>query len=324
VRKGFIGICSVLAIAIMLLAVLVPGCTPTTGTIEVKATLDGAPWPPSAVGAVTYTLTGPAGTAAINGTEVPKTYTVGAGTWTCAYVAGGPGIFVNITPSASQSVAAGETKTFTLNFRTPATPDAWVTFKSWTINGVEVDPLQQQGPFVVGWGAIIDCEYTEHVEGEQGDVVTVHQTSWLEVHNNGMEGEPGPSIWLHAVNDPGAVTMDPPAEGKANQTCTVEGNPVPYCTEVELPFCEWVTLDVEVDWDLVICTEYEKTINWIGFPVQGPLAGLPILFDFPLPLPGQTLELISWACVSVEGDENPDNNCSANSSKLTVMFMPPV
>jgi hypothetical protein len=309
---------AVYLVLVVLLVAFIPGCTgPTTGTIEVKATLDSSPW----TGSVNYTLT-PASGSPISGTTVAKNFTVDAGNWTCAYVSGGPGIFVNITPSTTQEVVAGGTKTFTLNFRTPATPDAWVTFKSWTINGIEVDPAQG-GPFVVTVGDIIDCEYTEHVEGEQGEVVTVHQTSWLKIHNNGFEGEPGPVIWLHAVNDPGAVTMDPDAEKKENQTCTVDGVPVPYCTEIELPFCEWINLDVEVDWDLVICTEYEKTINWIGFP-QGPMAGLPVLFEAPQPiLAGQTLQLISYACVEVEGDENPDNDCSGDSPMLTVIFQLP-
>lgn len=316
-RKGFIGICSVLATAIMLLAVLVPGCTPTTGTIEVKATLDGAPWPSSGTGAVTYTLTGPAGTSPINGTEVPKSYTADPGSWTCAYVSGGPGTFVNITTSATQTVTTGQTTTFTLNFVTPVPPlNAWVTFKSWTINGQPVDPAA--GPFIVGNNTIIDCEYTEHVEGEQGEVVTVHQISWLKIHNNGFEGEPGPVMILHAKNHPDAVTMDPPAEKKANQTCTVEGVPVPECTIVELPFCEWVNLDVEVDWDLVICTEYEKTINWIGFP-----SPVNILFDLMPPvMPGQSLQLVCSACIELDGDTDETDDCSGDSPMLTVIFMP--
>jgi len=302
-------------VLVVLLAAFIPGCTgPTTGTIEVKATLDGAPW----AGNVSYKLS-PTSGADVNGTAVAANFTVAAGNWTCAYVSGGPGIFVNITPSTTQEVVAGGTKTFVLNFRTPATPDAWVTFTSWTINGQVVDPAA--GPFPVVWGDIIDCEYKEHVEGEQGEVVTVHQTSWLKIHNFGFEGEPGPVILLHAVNDPGAVTMHPDAEKKENQTCTVDGVPVPACTEIELPFCEWINLDVEVDWDLVICTEYEKTINWIGFPV--PMAGLPVLFDAPGMLHMQTLQLVSYACVEVEGDENPDNDCSGDSPMLTVIFQLP-
>jgi len=308
----------------MLLAVLVPGCTPTTGTIEVKATLDGAPWPPSATGAVTYTLTGPAGTSAINGTEVPKTYTVGAGTWTCAYVSGGPGTFVNITPSAAQTVTTGQTTTFTLNFVTPVAPtqvDAYVTFVGWTINGTPVVPIPQQVIWIPrnSW---IDAEYAEHVSGEEeGTVVPVHQTSWLKVHNTGQEGGgEGMPITLHVVNAPGAVTMNPPADSKSNQTCTVGGTPVAPCDEVILPVCQTITLDVEVDWELKICTQYTKTINWIGYPSPAD-----ILFDAVVVPPFHTITLVSYACVEVgEGfeDTNPDNNCCADSPMLTIGFLP--
>jgi hypothetical protein len=324
VRKGFIGICSVLAIAIMLLAVLVPGCTPTTGTIEVKATLDGAPWPSTGTGAVNYTLTLAGGAAPTNGTVVPKTFTVDPGSWTCAYVAGGPGIFVSITPSATQSVAVGETKTFTLNFVTTVAPtqvDAYVTFVSWTINGTPIGP-QPPGVIWITKGSWIDAEYAEHVSGqEEGMVVPVHQTSWLKVHNTGQEGGGvGMPITLHVVNAPGAVTMNPPAESKANQTCTVGGTPVAPCDEVILPVCETITLDVEVDWELKICTQYTKTVNWIGYPSPPE-----ILFDAVAVPPFHTITLISYACVEVgEGfeDTNPDNNCCADSPMLTIGFLP--
>ena len=102
----------------------------------------------------------------------------------------------------------------------------------------------------------------------------------------GAPGKTWPSIMLHARNNDGAVMMDPPADKKANQTCTVDGVPVPECTEIELPFCQWVNLDVEVDWDLVICTQYEKTINWLGFP-----SPTNILFDVLGALPGQASSL---------------------------------
>ena len=313
-------------VLIVLLAAFIPGCTPTTtGTIEVKATLDGAPWPSSGTGAVDYTLTGPAGTSPINGPEVPDTFTVGAGDWTCAYVSGGPGAFVDITPSATQSVAAGGNKTFTLNFVTPGPlqVDAYVTFLTWSHNGTPIDPAQLPGGILwLNHGDWVDAEYEEHVSGQEvGTVVTVHQTSWLQVHNTGMEGSGfGESIWLHAVNHPGAVTMDPPADGKRNQTCTVEGVPVPECTEIELKVCQPVNLDVEVDWDLKICTQYTKTINWIGYPSPEE-----ILFDAVMVPPFHTITLVSYACVEVgEGfeDTNPENNCSAPSPMLTVMFLP--
>ncbi len=116
-RKKVLSIWSVLLVLLVSIAVLVPSCTPTTGTIVVNATLDTAPW----TGAVQYTLTLPAAAApiVINGASVASTHSrVNPGSWTCAYVSGGPGTFVNITTAATQTVAAGGTITFTLNFVT--------------------------------------------------------------------------------------------------------------------------------------------------------------------------------------------------------------
>jgi hypothetical protein len=304
-RKGLLAISLVLLLS---LAIVFPSCTgpATTGTINVAATLDGVAW----TGAVSYTLTPATGTAT-SGSLVDKTFTVEAGTWTCAYVTGGPAgaSFVNITPSATQTLAAGGNITFTLNFVTPVS--ATIQFTSWTLNGVDLPA----GTHFVGIhpNDYIDAEYDEHMFGPQGNV-TVHQTSWLKVHNIGFEGEPGPSIWLHVANDPGAVYTDPPAQG-SNQQCTVEGMPVNPCDEIELKFCQPVNLDVEIDWELEVCTTYTKTINWISFP-----SFHPILFDIPgLPF-GQSLNLTTYACVDMEGLEDPI--CSAESDWLVVTFMP--
>ena len=126
-RKRIFAIYSVLVAAIVLLAVLVLSCAPAQCTIEVKATLDGSPWS----GAVNYTLTSVSGSP-INGTIVAKNFNVACGTWTCAYVSGGPSgaNLVNITSSTTQS-ATGSTITFTLSFATlPPLLDASVTFIS--------------------------------------------------------------------------------------------------------------------------------------------------------------------------------------------------
>ena len=90
-------------------------------TIEVKATLDGSPWPSSGTGAVSYTLTRP-GKSPTGTTSVPKSFTVDYGNWTCAccFSGGPPGAYLlGITPSPTQSVTNGGTITFTLNFATP-------------------------------------------------------------------------------------------------------------------------------------------------------------------------------------------------------------
>ena len=307
-RKGLLTISLVLLLS---LAIILPSCTgegETTGTIEVKATLDGAPW----TGAVDYTLT-PASGSPVNGSSVDDSFTEDAGTWTCAYVSGGPGDFVDITPSETQTLAAGQTITFTLNFVTPSIPlNAQISFKSWTINGVEVAGGQTYLIHPDDW---VDVEYNEHVFGPSGNV-TVHQTSWLSVHNIGFEGEPGPSIWLHVLNDPGAVFMDPPAQG-SNQQCTVGGVPKNPCDEVELEFCKTVDLDVEIDWNLEICTQYTKTINWISFPSYHP-----ILFDVTVFLYGQSLNLTTWASVDLEGDTDSSDDTTPESDWIVVTFTP--
>jgi hypothetical protein len=308
-RKGLFTICAGVAVLIVLLAVFVPSCGGTKGTIEVKATVDGSPW----TGAVNYTLTG--ATSNVTGTTVAKTFSVDAGNWTCAYVSGGPAAayFVNITPSPTQSVSAGGSITFTLNFATfAASPlDASATFKSWTINGVEVPP----GVYVVGPNTIIDAEYIEHVSGATGAPVTVHQTSWLQVHNIGIEGGPGPTITLHVLNGLGAVSMNPPAT-VSNQKCTVEGLPVSPCDMISLYYCEPVNLDVEVDLKLVVCNNYTKTINWLGIP-----SPTNILFDVTGPLlAGQSLNMTSYACVDLEGDTDPSNDCTVASPTLTIIY----
>lgn len=118
-RKKILYICSVLVLSIAVAAVSIPGCAPTQCTVDVKATLDGSAW----TGAVQYTLTGPGATAPtiINGASVPATHSnVDCGSWTCAYVSGGPAgaPLANIGPSSTQSAAAGGTITFTLDFVT--------------------------------------------------------------------------------------------------------------------------------------------------------------------------------------------------------------
>jgi hypothetical protein len=312
-RRRFFSICSVLLILVASIVVLGPGCTPTTGTINVDATLDGLPWPSSGTGAVNYTLTGPGATAPtiIDGTKVPDSFTGDPGSWTCAYVAGGPGVFVSITPSDTQSVTAGVTTNFTLNFLTPALPtyvNASVQFLYWTINGTKVSP----GWHPVGPGAIIDAHFAKHVSGNAtGAKVPVKQTDWIVVHNNGYEGEQGPPINLHCVNGWGAVTTVPPSD-KISQQATVDGDPVAPCYRFAIEFCEHVLLDVETEWEQKICTNYTKIINWIGIPLPQGGDGLilqdpgDVAWEIEPPLmPGQAFDLVAWACVEVgEGFED--------------------
>lgn len=311
-RKGLFAICSVLLVLIVSLALLVPSCTqtPTTGTIQVKATIDGTPW----TGAVNYTLI-PASGSNITGNNVTASFSVAAGNWTCAYVSGGPpaAYFVNITPSATQSVSAGGNITFTLNFVTfAAAPlDASIQFVSWTINGTPI--LPGPVPYPVHPNDIIDVEYQVHASGAQGATVTVKETSWLSVHYQGQASYM--SVTIHAVNAWGAVSMNPPAT-KLSQMTTIEGNPAPYCTKVTAYYCEPVKLDVETEWKLVICNNYTKTINWLSFPSADN-----ILFDLQATEPAGIYALTAWSCVDLDGDGNPQNDCTGNST-LNIVLVP--
>ena len=82
------------------------------GTIVVNATLDGAPW----LGPVNFTVSGPPNMA---GSVAPQTFVnVPAGPYTAAYTSGGPtgATFAGITPAPAQTVTAGGTNIYTLNF----------------------------------------------------------------------------------------------------------------------------------------------------------------------------------------------------------------
>ena len=310
-RKGFLAICLSLVVAIVLLAAFVPGCAPTTGTIEVKATLDGSPWPGTGTGAVTYNLTGP-GTSPTGTTSVPKTFTVDPGSWNCTYVSGGPpaAYFVNVTPSEVQSVAAGSNITYYLNFVTYAAApvNASIVFKHWTINGqVVVGP----GPHILHTNDILDIEYEAHVSGAQGAHLRVKETSWLRFHYTGG-GEQGP-ITIHAVNAWAAVQMNPPAK-KLSQMTTIGGVAAPACTKIDVWECEPVMLDVETEWKLVVCNNYVKTINWISFP-----SAENILFDLQTAM--GSYNLTAWSCVELDQDSNTQDDCTGNST-ITIQLMP--
>jgi len=328
-RKKILPIWSILLVLVLSLAVLVPGCEgegETTGTIVVNATLDGSPWPSSGTGAVEYTLS-LAGGSPTSGSEVPKTFAgMDTGDWTCAYVSGGPGTFVDITPTATQTLAAEGTITFTLNFVTPTEQvDASVTFLTWSINGTPVPP----GTYWITEDTVIDAHYQEHVGGNNtGKPVTVHQTKWLKVHNTGIEGEPGPTITWHVVNAPGAISTDPPND-ISNQQATQGGDPVPFCTNIPLPYCETVLLDAECDVETEVGATFTKKINWVKIPKGVVVLDTgDVMFDFIAPvLPFQTFTLVTYACIEVgEGfeDINPGNNCCTDSPMLTIGILPPV
>ena len=78
-------------------------------------------------------------------------------------------------------------------------------------------------------------------------------------------------------------------------------------------------MDVEIEWELEICTDYTKTINWLHLPEA---TGTPVLFNIPPAPPGTTFDLTSWACVELERDVDPDNNCTEPCPTLTIVITP--
>ena len=327
-RRKVIGICliSIVVLAFLLLSCVEPPPEEDC-TIDVKATLGGSAW----TGSVEYTLTGPAGASPINGTSVESRHTVDCGSWTCAYVSGGPAgaSFTGISPADTQTVSAGGTITFTLNFVTEQETrwDVSIEFETWTIDGQPVP----DGTYRVSPGTIIDIEYEVHASGEEDAVVEVYETKWLRYHYKG----PGEGNWIHAVNAPGGVTMHPPADKiPGSQMTSVEGQDAPYCTEIWAPKCQIILLDVHVGWEQVVCVNYKQDVNWLRInPPYVPSTmilqdGLDeVLFDiYPAQQeqpPLETITLSAMACVEMEGDENPDNDCTDWCPELTIEILPP-
>jgi len=304
-RKRFLAICSVLITAIVLVA-MVPGCDGVTciGEIEVKATLCDAPWE----GNVTYTLTGPGATAApITGTNVTALFDeVECGNWTCAYVAGGPAgaYLVDITPSPTQSVSGGGAINFTLNFELEQ--DASIEFLIWTINGEPVTPNTPQTPYYVDWGDTIDVHYAQHVAGCQGKVVAVNETSELSIHYAAGVDQ----VFVYVANNWCAVVKEPEPIEKVSQVPSFNGEPVQPGEHFELILCQPAILDVETIWLLEKCTDYTKTINWLGIST-GPEEHECVLFELPaVPVFDLDFTLVSSVEVELVDDEdvNPENN----------------
>jgi hypothetical protein len=96
---------------------------PSTGTINVAATLDGNGWPSAGSGLVTLNLSGPSGGSSV--ASVPSGFCCQpTGSYTLSYISGGPsGATVSgISPSATQVLNAGASITFTVNFATLQNP----------------------------------------------------------------------------------------------------------------------------------------------------------------------------------------------------------
>ncbi|MCD6390893.1 MAG: hypothetical protein J7L92_02695 [Dehalococcoidia bacterium] len=295
-------------IVVLLIAAFGLSCEPTEkGTIEVEATLDGDPW----TGAVDYTLTPGVGSP-FSGTDVPGSYSMDAGTWTCSYEGGGPdgADLVGIAPSETQELPDGGTITFTFNFEIPET-DASITFVSWSIDGEQVSP----GSYTVYPPTTIDAEYDIFLAGNSSEWVTVNATFKVVKH---YLGENEYQSW-HVANAPGSVSTAPPAQNLTHEA-SVNGVIHPICYEFDVFKCHNVTFDVVVSFKIRKGTNYRTKTNWFGYRGSGPD---DIIFDTDsvrAGVWGMDDVVTTWGCVYVEGDVDPTNDCSSNSSMLSITY----
>jgi len=321
-RRKIFSIWSVLLVLLISTAVLLPGCVgePTTATIEVRATLSGVDWQ----GDLNYTLT-PAEGSPISGTRVPNSFTVSPGNWNLTYVSGGPpeavqvggvwgwlgeidGEIVEVGGGLGEiaDVFADDLLGWDIFFEPCG--DASIEFKTWTIDGQPVSP----GTYQVPAGTIVDIEYKVHVSAAEGAEVEVLETDWLETQYMGPCGP----VELHTINHLGAVKMSPDAD-KLSQTTKRDSLPAPdglsFWIEEVAPW----ELGVETEWELVALVDYIKSINWLSFADDGA----EVLFnaDVKFPLDETHIFILeAEGCVEMEGDENPENDCTGLCPHLTL------
>jgi hypothetical protein len=327
-RRSFLAIC---LISVVLITILVPSCeSPEEGaTIIVKATLCGAPWE----GAVNCTITDPEGEVFSLSGGAPIGITleeVRSGFYTAEFLDGGPpaAIFTNIVPEESQAVMSGDTVIFTLNFEKKQ--DASIEFKTWTMDGVPIEQWGGTWDYIDGsyyvsveeWSHIIDVHYQERVDGCDGGMVTVNETSALQIHWLDAMGE-YMYPQFHVANNWCAVVKEPEPE-KLSQSTSFNGEPVEQCTYLDWPqpgICENVTLDVETSWLLERPIDYVKTTNWLHIGECGPQTSCCTLFELLVdaaPGSGYIFEMVSCTEVKLMGDSdaNPDNNYACSPSLI--------
>jgi hypothetical protein len=312
--KRLYAIWSILLVLVVSIAILGLGCGGGGCTVEVKATLCGAPWPTQGTGAVSYTLMPGTGTS-INGTSVPATHSADCGNWTCGNVSGGPAnaFLDKIAPSANQTVSDGGTITFTLEFE--ENQDAWITFDTWTRKGEDWE-YEEVELFPCDW---LDIHFQQGVLGCDGYQATVNETSRLTIMQT---GGPGGVVQIFVVNDDCALNKTPAPIQKVSQVPSFDGEPAEVGENVTLNLQQVVTLDVETVWKLVKETEYTKSINWFGVSVGVPEPGHDcVLFELVVP-PGAaqyTFQLTADAEVAlVDDDDSNVQNDKTQQAQLTL------
>jgi hypothetical protein len=293
-------------VLVILVAGLIPSCTgtPTAGTIEVNATLDGEAWS----GPLNYTLTPESGSL-ISGTDVPASHSADTGSWTCSYDGGPEGAsLAGIAPSETQELSAGETITFTLNFEEAEQVDASITWVSWTIDGEQVPP----GSYTVYPPTIIDCDYDVVINGTYCQSVNVTVSLNLSYHYGGPYGF---KSW-HVANAPGSVYTIPPGT-IWSQNCSVDGVPRPACYSFDVLNCQTVVLGVTFTYEAHKGTTYRHKVNWLGYRGSGPD---DILFDNIIEWAGDwgISDMVASGCVYVDGDVDPANDCCGDSPMLYI------
>ncbi|MBI5530608.1 MAG: hypothetical protein HY918_03855 [Candidatus Doudnabacteria bacterium] len=135
--------------------------TPTTGTINVRYTVDGVAQ--SANQAVTYSIAGPtavaSGSYTVNGTS---SHTLrNAGSYTFAYGSGAPAgkTYSSVTPSATQTLVGGSSITYTINFVT-APPTTGTINVRYTIDGAAQSANQSINYAIAGPSPVASGNYT--------------------------------------------------------------------------------------------------------------------------------------------------------------------
>jgi len=186
--------------------------------------------------------------------------------------------------------------------------DASITFISWTIDGVQVEP----GSYTVYPPTVIDCEYDVVINGTYCESVNVTVSLKLEKHFK------GPAEWQswHVANAPGSVYTIPPGT-IWSQNASHNGSPVEICDWFDVFKCVPMYYDMTVTYEQHKGTNHQLKVNWLRYNASEADAAI---FDTDLAHAGCSgnSDLVTSACVSVPGDVNPENNCSGDSPILYI------
>jgi hypothetical protein len=238
-------------------------------------------------------------------------------TWNCTYVAGGPaGAFLNsIQPSASQSLVAGGTITFTFDFE--LNQDAGILFSTWTINGTPVPPGVYTPPVEVC--NYIDVHFLQWVDGCTGYNVTMNETSWLQITQTG--GPPG--VQIVVVDDWCAVDKTPQPSKKLSQVPSINNVTALPGQNITLTPLVPAQLDVTTVWQLVKGLNYTKGINWFGISRAPFMPGVHpcVLFELVLPVGGALYQFTLQASAEVALVGNVDVNPANNQTMSPPLFI---